>query len=325
MFSQIPNNLSSLYSELLYTFYSSYSTDMTIQIFEDESSELLGVKKFYSTSSAQLNIAPHLRSYALPTLESYPAGFISPYRNGNISVYLKMVEQSVSSSVRQFTLSRSDIDLRGLLSSMPVVRTISDGDSDQLYIAAESNSAITVTQKHYLSSWSSSYERPYSDGEFTETLVATSSSSTTPTDGNIVIFNFVAESLADGDATQIERVVVSVSQNSEQIAEVTYHIVEPSSESIRLAWLSEYGSIEHYTFPAVKESYVGEVFQKTLTLTSAFEGYATRAALAEIVRSQRIWVDNDGVYLEATAEDGDISLSSTGSLGCVDIRISYLE
>lgn len=325
MFTHMPNKLSSLYSELSYTYYNSSTGDMTLQIYEDESGELLGVKKFYSTNTAQVNIAPHVRAYALQSMESYPAGFMSTYRNGNLLVYLKVPEYNDTSLTRQYTISRSDIDLRGLISSLPAERSISDGDSDQLYIAAETGDTITVVVKHYLTSWSDSYERPYVGGEFTESLASTLTYTESISSGNIAIFNFVAESIASGDTTQIEKVVVSVSQNSETIAELTYNIVERPQGAIRLAWISDSGSVEHYTFPVVKESYVGDSFQHTYTLTSAFVGYATRAALAEIVHSPRVWVDNYGVYLDATAEDGALSVSSSGTLGTVDIRLSYTE
>ncbi|MFI3249175.1 MAG: hypothetical protein R3Y39_08630 [Rikenellaceae bacterium] len=324
MFSQIPINLSSLYSELLYTYDSSSTDDMTLQIYDDETDELLGVKKFYSTNTAQINIAPHVRPYAMPTIESYPMGFISTYRNANVSVYLKSVEDNISSSVRQYTISRSLQDVKGLMSSMPAVRSISDGDAEQLYIATESSGQISVVVTKYLTNWSGSYERPYADGEYTEELYSTSSYSTSP-DGNLAIFNFVADSSATGDGSQIERVVVSVIQNSELLAEVSYHIIERPAGAVRVAWVSQSGSIEHYTFPVVKELCVDGGVKKSVVLSSAFEGYVTRAALAQIVRSPLVWVDNGGVYAEATVESGSISVASTDTLGSVDIHISYLE
>lgn len=325
MFTQIPNNLSSLYSELQYSYYSSSTQDMTFQIRDDETGLLLGVKKFYSTNTAQLNIAPHVRPYAMPTIDSYPMGFISTYHNGNIAVYLTMEEDDVTSPTRQFTISRSDLDLRGLLSTMPSVRTIADGDSDHLYIAAEEGYQVTVTVKKYLTPWSASYERPYAEGEFEEQLTSTSTYTATPSGENILIFNFVASAAVEEHEGYIERVEVSVEQQSVTIAQLTYQIVDSSDDALRLAWVAESGSIEHYTFPVVKSDYLGEEFARRVTLTSAFEGYATRAALAAIVRSPRVWVDDDGVYIEAKVESEAISVDANSSLGVVDVEISYVE
>lgn len=323
MFTEIPNNLSSLYSELSYSYYTTLASDLTLKIFENETDELLGVKKFYQTNSAQVNIAPHIRPYAIPTVAKSRMGFLPTYRQGNISVYIKVEEDNVTSSSRQFSISRSDLELPGLISTLPLERSISDGESEILQICGASGSPVTIQVKEYLSSWNSSYERPYIDGEFVESVISSTTYTETPADGNILLFNYVASSNRDGEELPIERVKLTVTQNSETIAVVNYHIIEAVAESVRVAWLSESGSVEHYTFPVVKGVYVGDDFRHTLDLISAFEGYATRVALAEIVRSPRVWVLVDGEYVTANVESGGISVSSAGELGCVEIRVGY--
>ncbi len=323
MFTEIPNNLSSLYSELSYSYYTSLASDLTFKIFENETDELIGVKKFYQTSSAQLNIAPHVRPFAMPTIEPLGMGFVSSYRQGNVSIYITVEEDDVTSASRQFSLSRGEVETPGLISSLPAVRSISDGESELLQICGAVGSAVTVEVKEYLTSWNSSYERPYVNGDFEEGLVASTTYSQTPSDGNILLFNYVASSNREGEVLPIERVVVKVKQGAVDIAELTYHIIEPVEESLRMAWLSECGSVEHYTFPVVKGAYLGDDFCKSLDLVSAFEGYATRVALAEIVRSPRVWALVDGAYVAANVESGGISVSSTGELGCVEIRVGY--
>lgn len=321
MFTQTPNNLSSLYSELIYTFQSSSTTDMTIQIYEDETDELIGVKKFYSTDTAQINVAPHIRPYAMPTIDIYSMGFITPYRNCNVSVYLKMYEQNSTSTARQFTLSRGDIEAKGLVSSLPQLRTIADGESEQIYVAAESGDQVKVVVQSYLDDWSESYQKPYLDGEFVATLVSSTTYSTTANDGAMEIFNFVASSNKVSEE-QIERVVVSVYVDSVLTQSVEYTVVARGDESMRMAWISERGSIEHYTFPIIKESGVDGDSGASVTLTSAFETYDTRCALSNIARSPMVWLLRNGEYELVEPMNSSLSVAPTATLGTIDIKVS---
>lgn len=321
MFIQTPNNLSSLYSELKYTYQSSSTADMTIQIYEDETDELLGVKKFYSTSTACINIAPHIRPYAMPTIDSYLTGFITPYRNCNLSVYLKVSEQNATSTTRQFTLSRGGVMGHGLISSLPSKRVIAAGEAEQFYIAAESGDEIAVVVNRYLVDWSDGYQKPYLDGAYDKSLISTQHYNTAANDGSIEIFNFVAES-SKVEGEQVESVEIEMLVNSELVSRVEYLVVERPAQAIRLAWIAESGSIEHYTFPAVKESSVDMEHGVSITLSSAFEGCATRAALAEIVRSEMVWISRNGGYERVTPLDSSLSVASNGALGTVNIKIS---
>ncbi len=321
MFTQTPNNLSSLYSELIYSYTSSSTGDKTLQIYEDETDELLGVKKFYSTNTAQLNITPHIRPYAMPTIDYYSTGFITPYRNCNVVVYVKAVEDNSYSTPRQFTLSRGGIDGVGVVSSLPMQRTISDGESEQIYISAEAGDQISIVERRYVSDASDSYERPYLSGEFSHTLDSSVTYGSTVSDGQIEIFNFVASSNKSSEG-QIEKIELVISRNSEEIGTVVYNVVESTEESVRLAWISDSGSIEHYTFPIVKESVMDDESGLSVKLTSAFEGYATRVALSQIVRSPMVWMFGDGFYEEVSVVDSELSVASLSYLGTVDITIA---
>lgn len=323
MFTGIPANLSSLYLELTYSYYTSHTGDFTFKIFENQTDKLLGVKKFYQTTTVQLNIAPHIRPFAIPNIELHEMGFVTPYRQGNVSVYVTVDDNSAASGVRQFSISRGAIETPGLVTSLPSVRSISAGESELLQICCESNGVVTVEVKEYLTPYERSYEKPYLEGEFVEELVDSHSYSSSVADGKLLLFNYVARSNRGSSEQSVERAVVTVTQGSAVLAEVAYHIVEPMADAVRVAWLSESGSVEHYTFPVVKSLSLGEDFLTTLELVSAFEGYAVRVALAEIVRSSRVWVLADGEYVAASVDGGGVSVSAGGELGSVAVRVAY--
>lgn len=97
--------------------------------------------------------------------------------------------------------------------------------------------------------------------------------------------------------------------------------VESSSESpsVRLAWRTPHGSLEHYTFPTIDEqasvverhsirtesgAVTTSVERMTeMTISSRYEPLATVAALSGILSSPQVWVvDDDGSYLSAEVE-----------------------
>lgn len=97
--------------------------------------------------------------------------------------------------------------------------------------------------------------------------------------------------------------------------------VEPSSEvqSVRLAWRTPHGSLEHYTFPAIDEqaSMVERQSIRTeggvvttsiehvaeMSVSSRYEPLAMVAALSGILSSPQVWVvDDDGSYSNAEVE-----------------------
>ncbi|MFI3304178.1 MAG: hypothetical protein SNF68_06030 [Rikenellaceae bacterium] len=324
MFTTYPENYESLYSELIYSYSTTYSQDdyaeeegdITIYIVDSTSDEIIGVKRFYSTSTAEINVAPIIRSFAYPNVVTAQSGFVTDSNSGTVAVMLVDSSDQVTES-RRFTLSRSEESEVGLLSSLPVMaRTMTLGESELLTFRVDPQLPITVEQRQYI------VER--------EEAVAVKSYSIEAQISGFATFNIVAEALEEQldvvEEQSLDSIELSIYQSDELVEKLRYIIVDSPVDPIRLAWISSRGSIEHYTFPVVTQRSYQAGVSNTLTISSAFETYAVRRAIAEIVESPKVWIAIDtGGYLEVTVESEAVELAAISDIGCVELKISYSD
>ncbi len=307
MFTTYPQSYESLYSELTYSYLSSSdSDDITLFIVNSTTDEVLGVKKFYSTSTAELNIAPLVRRYALPEVVVAETGFIEEANSGSIEISLAD-SSGTTSDARCFTISRESESEVGLLSTIPTTyRGISSGEREMLTLRVDPDEGITVEVRQYIG------DQEEVSSETSYTLGAQSSGFAT--------FSFVAEAIDEESAS--ERVEIVVTQDDVQIAMVEYIIIDSPIDPLRVAWISSRGSIEHYTFPMATQRSLDSELQQTLTLRSALENYSMRRAIAEIVSSPKVWVEQEsGEYCEVSVESQSVELAPKCDMASVEITI----
>ncbi len=250
-----------------------------------------------------------MRSYAYPCVVVEESGFVTDSTHGSVEIYVTDGE-AVQSYSRRFTLSRS-MELKvGLLSTLSASkRFLSMGESELLTFRVNATKGVTVTQNQY----SVESEEP----------VATQSYSLEAQASGFVTFNIVGEELSESSVDIIELVV---SQEGVEIETIRYIIVDSPIDPIRLAWISSRGSIEHYTFPVISQRGYDQEGDETLTISSAYELYDVRRALAEIVESPKVWVEvATGGYLEVKVESESVELAMASEIGCVELKISYYD
>ncbi len=309
MFTSYPQNYQSLYSQLIYRYEEAAESDITLFITDSTSDELIGVKKFYSTTTAQLNIAPIIRPYALPSVVVAESGFVEGSNAGAIEVAVSDDDDNATES-RIFTLSLYDESEVGLLSVFePLQRVISIGESDLLTLRVDASLPINVAQRQYLYGG----ESPIVEQDY----------SCEAKQSGVALFNFVAQELFDTAGDVLERIELEVTQGDEVVALVTYNVIDEPREPIRVAWISQRGSIEHYTFPAVAQRTVASDSTVELTLNSAFESFDVREALAHIVKAAKVWLWIDGEYCDATVGSDEVELSARAAFATVEIKLSY--
>lgn len=118
---------------------------------------------------------------------------------------------------------------------------------------------------------------------------------------------------------------------------IHYTVVPARSESCRLAWRSSIGSVEHYTFPVVREvrlrteknraenrrGYVARIGgQERLTrIESAYEAPGVLAALAEITSSPAVWRVTDGGCIPVDVTTEEATLRRLGELCSLSLEI----
>lgn len=318
MFTSYPSDYSSLQSELIYYISNSSGGDITIYVTDEKTDEVYGVKKFYSTTSAQLNVAPIVRPHAYPQAEKFVTGFATGTNYGASTIRLSD-DQGNTTPTCVVTLSHQMESDLGLVSTFAAEdRALILGECDVVRFRVEPNENIYVYVRQYL------YGQTSAAGTLTYTLL----------DGTIdgfVNFNVAAKvftSLA-GRESELESITVDVAQSSGLVGSVSYTLIDPPKEPIRLMWISSRGSIESYTFPLVKERLrtrnSGESLRTTLTLGSAYETAEVREALAEIIDSPYTWIVLESEYREVLSVSSSVVMSPTEELASIEMVVTYEE
>lgn len=322
MFTTYPNNFQSFYAELKYHFSTEQEGDITLYVTDSTGDLTYGVKRFYSTSTAEINVAPILRGYAIPPYSISQSGFVDTAGALNVCVSDQVPGSEVSaiqSEQRIFTLSKSDESERGVLTTLPTqCRAISLGEGEILSFRVDPNYAVSVVERQYLFG--------------SEELFASRSYECDEELSGLARFAFVAERIESDEAsdeaselsdTPLDRIILEVSQAGEVIAEVEYCVIDEPLESLRVAWVSSRGGIEHYTFPVVVTTSVDSYCERSVTLRSAFESYDIRKALVEIVESPKVWVIEEGEAYEAELGSSSMELSPRAELAAVELMVKY--
>ncbi len=311
MFITYPQNYNSLYSELSYRYESDVEGDITLFVTDTLSDEILGVKKFYSTSTADINIAPLVREYVYPDVTLGDTSFLDPYRQGVISVAVGDGADLVSDP-RIFSLSKFDEMSVGLISTLPATnRAMSVDESEQIRLRVDPLLPIEMEQRQYI----------YGESE----PIDISSLECEAQSLGFATFNFLVDTPADYN---VERIELDFIQDDAVIAQLQYTIIDPPEEATRVAWISHRGTIEHYTFPTVEGRRFDTSGETTLTLSSAYEEFVIRQALSEIIDSPRVWVILDrGIseleYREVKVVSSEMEISPRAALAVVELSISY--
>ncbi|MFI3259658.1 MAG: hypothetical protein R3Y16_06135 [Rikenellaceae bacterium] len=312
MFTNYPTSYQSLYSELIYSHETATEGDVTLFISDSTSDEVLGVKKFYTTTTADINIAPIVRAAAYPDPELSQSGFITEQSPCLVEVTVSDADQTATSS-RTFTLSREEESEVGLMSSFDSSdRLIALGEGEWLTLRVDPEKAIEAEIRQY------AYGSDRVSASRLYTLAAQSS--------GVVTFAVVAEWLSQqsGSLSDIELDYFEVifSQDDETIAEVCYSVIDDYEEPTRLAWISSRGSLEHYTFPVVSERVISSERKQSFTLTSAYENYTTRKAIAEIVESPLVWLVSGAEYREVSLASDSVEVEPRRELTVIEVKIS---
>lgn len=119
---------------------------------------------------------------------------------------------------------------------------------------------------------------------------------------------------------EIERVVVEFIQDGGCVVEVEYVVIDPPRESLRLAWISSRGGVEHYTFPHITARELTSA-GSDVGLKSALEGFDMRRALAEIAQSPKLWAVVDGEYDEVELVSEYIEVKPRAELSSVELKV----
>lgn len=135
------------------------------------------------------------------------------------------------------------------------------------------------------------------------------------------------------DFPQAERIRVDAGS----CGTVCYTLIPSPQGSVRLAWRSSAGSIEHYTFPVVRETTVetvrreahgpdgrtaaGAVQERQHTLVSAYEAPRVLEALAELHATPSLWIAQADGYIPADIVPETLVVRRHGEMRCLEFTL----
>lgn len=260
--------------------------DIDLHIRETDFNRLLGGKRFANVSQADIDIAARIRSVMTFTPSTGSTGFKDPLGR-IISAKVEALRPNsdyveVASPTRSFIPGDQSTQTSGLRTSMPLNRLIPAGEADEISIFHNLPCTFVVT------------------GSGRNSTVAEQYSSTH--DG-LQLFRLNTADFPDCDTITVDTGIG---------ASIVYTVIPASQNAVRLAWVSHAGSIEHYSFPTIRqtsllveklrtqspEGYLvtaAETLRKT-TLVSAFELPEVLEPLAELISARNVWTLKEDVY-----------------------------
>ena len=310
-FTQIPEQGAPLGEELRYTVVHETAGNIDIRIFDASNNMLLGAKRFASVTTATFDIAPYLQraSRFVPTIGG--TGFCSaPQRSVTTVVEAVATEDETIAAVapaRTFSPGTETTGISGLRTTMPLNRLIPAGVCEELTFLTGDICTVTVTAQAGDTTMAESYRSPKA---------------------GLQLFRLDLRDFPEAETLTVDAGVYGT---------VVYSVIPTGQGSVRLAWRSQVGSVEHYTFPVVQTDTIysnkrqaegpnGRIIVAAKTdrerlLVSAYESQPVLEALAELTASPDIWIVEGDTYIPTEVTTNEAVVRRHGTLCCLEIAI----
>lgn len=284
-------------------------TDIVVEIINRDSNKVVATQTLRNVVTAKVNIAPYvdIPAYYEPT-DCRVLSFVDMHTFR----YAIRVEDIESEDII-LSVNRTELkELPTIVTSQPFSRHISQGECDELLIATDAYSDLYA--------------------EITTNLGESISVEYYCKSG-IVLLSVPIEQL---DCTT-RSFDLRVECNGETMGVVHYAVAPRRRGSVRLAWLSDEGSIEQYTFPISSRSFrsvgkrtastlKGEITsqcnaKRSITVCSRYEPIATIEALAQIVHSPKVWIEEGDRWQSVEILSSDIEYNLFGAPASIALDV----
>ncbi len=310
-FTKLPAEGASVFGALCYIFEPEKTAQtLDVRIIDTVRNVVVGQLRFYNTRHLECDISPYLRPLAdcspLPPIS--PTG-VYPATDREIGIEMKISYLSQPdtpgqpsmfheerSPRRRFVFARQRLAGNEIRSSLPSQRLAGFTDSEEILFHNLSPVRITLTATGRKPSLVRTFE-VHEAGQH--------------------IFCLNCSEFPDA-----EKITVEI----EKTGRIEYTMIRHPRGSVRMAWTSRYGSVEHYTFPMIQEierrrGKVSARPEMRYTLRSAFENHAMMEGLSEIISSAGVWMlDKDSLRTVNILTD-TVKIHRHGSLSVADIVI----
>ncbi len=310
-FIKLPPEGASVFGALCYVFEPQQTAQtLDVKILDATQNTTLGRLRFYNTQHLECDISPYLLALAdcspLPPIS--PTG-VYPATDREINIELRVTYNTLPdtpgqpsvfheerSPRRRFVFARQRLAGNEIRSSLPSQRLAGFSDSEEILFHNLSPIRITLTA-------TGRKPMPIRTFEVRE--------------AGQHIFCLNCSEYPDA-----EKITVEI----EKAGRIEYTMIRRPRGSVRMAWTSRYGSVEHYTFPVVQEIDRHRVknaarSEVRCTLRSAFENRAMMEGLSEIISSAGVWMLDKGTLRTVDILTDTLKIHEHGSLSVADIVI----
>ncbi len=301
MFIKEPEPFASFREDLVFEYSQESSSDLVFEIELEDEEENQEVKKLYDMSEATINIAHVVANKFMTAPSSGVSSLVTP-ESGYGLVKLWCGEES--SAAQYFVAAQAELPEVGVLTSMPMSRIISYGESDEIWIRTHEGALVEIEVK------------AISEGDVVSTLFEH-----TTQECGFVRFRLSTEDF--GAYTKLVKVIVAC--DDVVLSEVDYYYIPKVKGAVRIAWIGSYGGVEHYTFPVTNTLTKFKSGVRQYEIESAYEPQWVVDALSEILSSEKIWIVEDGVYSQVEMLSDSVVVNSNGELSTVEYKIERYD
>lgn len=290
-------------------------TNLLVEIIDMSTGEVIATQLLHNTVSATVNIAPYvarMNEYApsqhqQTTIKSAPTASYK-IRIGNIE------SEDVVISVNRCEIG----DTPAIVTSFPDSRQIAHDENDELLIVASKGKRLLV-------------DMVANRGETIHLEHLATSEAV-----------ILAISPNDFD-TEVDSFDVTIHSEGVQLGTMHYTVTSPVKTATRLAWISDNGAIEQFTFPlthGAKRSADRQILatsngvmasqcltKQLISVGSRYEPQATIEAIAQIASSPKVWLKQGGHWqlVEIITPHLEYNLFGKPNRLCLDICLWQKE
>lgn len=277
--------------------------DVRVVIYDLHRDELIATKMLYGVTTAQVDIAPYLRSVCQESIATPRATgiVVSPAAR-----YIGVEVGGVMSPPALFLASSLNVEQPSMLSMLAAKQDVEYGDSIIFTLFTPQVTKLTITTHTSLTARKQQFTGP-------EMAV--------PIDVIIHTANL---------SSMIHKIVVEIYNGDELYRTITFNIVAPDSRSERLFWRNSRGGVESYSFPRSIRLATEATIDRFATsgglcarlrssieryrLCSAYEPVKELERIAEIIRSPYVYKCVSGQLLPVELCSRSVEYESHGEL-----------
>lgn len=316
-FTRIPPHYAPLGGELIYTLEHSTPCNPDILIVSlDEGVAPFGAKRFTGITKATFDAAPCLRRAVHFTPTSGGTGFYAP--TGRFVTAAMEVRNAPSSApgnapligaapARTFLPTLKPYAIPALLTALPLVRLIGGQECDEITMLTPADCTVTVTAEGA------------GDGTAQSFRI---------TSAGIHLLRLDMREFPGAERVTVDAGVCG---------KVQYTVIAPPRDAVRIAWRSEAGSIEQYTFPTELTAEIAASKQRAYgsegtivtaaqseqrrLLRSAYETQEMLTTLSGILTSPQVWITEGDRYTPVDVLTEHAVVRRHGAMSSLEIEV----